>query len=91
MNTFSRGTRNAFRNKVRTISIVIILSLSVGLIIAMLAARAGVDAKIESIKSSTGNTITIAPAGFRGFEDRVKYLEHRIQELNNKIFPLVNK
>ena len=68
MNTFSRGMRNAFRNKVRTISIVIILSLSVGLIIAMLAARAGVDAKIESIKSSTGNTITIAPAGFRGFE-----------------------
>ena len=30
-------------------------------------------------------------SGFAGFEDRVKYLKHRIQELNNKIFPLVNK
>ena len=29
-------------------------------------------------------------SGFAGFEDRVKYLKHRIQELNNKIFPLVN-
>ena len=29
-------------------------------------------------------------SGFRDFEDRVKYLEHRIRELNNKIFPLVN-
>ena len=29
-------------------------------------------------------------SGFSGFEDRVKYLRHRIQELNNKIFPLVN-
>ena len=28
--------------------------------------------------------------GFRGFEDRVKYLEARIRDLNNKIFPLVN-
>ena len=29
-------------------------------------------------------------SGFSGFEDRVKYLRHRIQELNNKFFPLVN-
>ena len=26
-----------------------------------------------------------------GFESRVKYLKSRIQELNNQIFPLVNK
>ena len=29
-------------------------------------------------------------SGFAGFEDRVKYLESRIRDLNNKIFPLVN-
>ena len=68
MNTLTRGVRNAFRNTVRTISIVVMLSLSIGLIIAMLAARSGVETKIESIKSSAGNTITISPAGFRGFE-----------------------
>ena len=27
----------------------------------------------------------------RGFEPRVKYLKSRIQDLNNQIFPLVNK
>ena len=35
----------------------------------------------------------IAPCivtGFRGFEDRVKYFESRIRDLNNNIFPLVN-
>ena len=26
-----------------------------------------------------------------GFESRVKYLKNRIQDLNNQIFPLVNK
>ena len=26
-----------------------------------------------------------------GFEPRVKYLKNRIQDLNNQIFPLVNK
>lgn len=68
MNRLTRGMRNAFRNTIRTVSIVLILSLSIGLVIAMLAARAGVDAKIEDVKSSTGNTISISPAGFRGFE-----------------------
>lgn len=68
MNSISRGIRNAFRNMIRTGSIVVILALSIGLIIAMLAARSAVDAKIEAVKSSVGNTVSIAPAGFRGFE-----------------------
>lgn len=60
--------RNAFRNKVRTFSIVIILGISIGLALAMLVARASVDQKIESVKTSIGNTISISPAGSRGFE-----------------------
>lgn len=68
MNTVSRGIRNAFRNVIRTGSIVIILSLSIGLIIAMLAARQAVTDKIDAVKSSTGNTISVSPAGMRGFE-----------------------
>ena len=68
MNSISRGVRNAFRNVIRTGSIVVILALSIGLIIAMLAARSAVDAKIEAVKSSVGNTVSISPAGFRGFE-----------------------
>jgi putative ABC transport system permease protein len=68
MNTITRGARNAFRNVIRTGSIVIILSISIGLIIAMLAARQAVDARIESLKSSVGNTISVSPAGAMGFE-----------------------
>lgn len=64
MNPVSRGVRNAFRNGVRTASIVVILGLSIGLALTMLVAQKAVDNKIKSVKSSIGNTITIAPAGF---------------------------
>lgn len=68
MNTITRGVRNAFRNLIRTGSLVLILGLSIGLMIAMLAARQAVSDKIETVKSSVGNTISISPAGARGFE-----------------------
>lgn len=67
MNVFSRGIRNAFRNIIRTLSIVIILGLSIGLSLTMLVANKAVGDKIASVKSSIGNTITIAPAGYNGF------------------------
>lgn len=68
MNSFIRGIRNAFRNQIRSFSIVLILGLSIGLTLAMLVARQAVTDKIESVKSSIGNTITVSPAGARGFE-----------------------
>ena len=42
MNNVSRGVRNAFRNGIRTISIVLILALAIGLALAMLVARQAV-------------------------------------------------
>ena len=66
MNNFSRGIRNAFRNGIRTISIVLILALAIGLALAMLVARQAVDKKISEVKSSIGNNITISPAGQSG-------------------------
>lgn len=68
MNMISRGARNAFRNYLRTGSIVIILGISIGLALSMLVAREAVTTKIETVKSSVGNTVTVAPAGARGFE-----------------------
>jgi putative ABC transport system permease protein len=67
MNVISRGIRNAFRNTVRTFSLVIILGLSIGLSLTMLIAHQAVSDKINSVKGAIGNTITIAPAGFSGF------------------------
>lgn len=68
MNVISRGIRNAFRNTIRTISLVTILGLIIGLSLAMLVAHRAVGQKIDSVKSTVGNSITISPAGVRGFE-----------------------
>ncbi|MFI5270869.1 MAG: ABC transporter permease [Candidatus Saccharimonadales bacterium] len=68
MNIFSRGIRNAFRNSIRTFSIVIILGLSIGLSLTMLIAHQAVGDKITSVKANVGNTVSISPAGVRGFE-----------------------
>lgn len=54
MNTFTRGVRNAFRNVVRTGSIVIILSISIGLVIAMLAARQVIKRNINEVEKIQG-------------------------------------
>jgi putative ABC transport system permease protein len=87
MGSLLRGIRNAFRNLIRTVSIVIILGLSIGLSLAMLVAHQAVGQKISSVKAGVGSTITISPAGVRGFEgggspltqsqiDKVKGLPH---------------
>ncbi|HVV26023.1 MAG TPA: FtsX-like permease family protein [Candidatus Saccharimonadales bacterium] len=64
MSPVSRGIRNAFRNGVRTLSIIIILGLSIGLCLTMLVANKAVSNKIASVKSAIGTTVTISPAGF---------------------------
>jgi len=87
MNPVSRGIRNAFRNGVRTASIVLILGLSIGLSLTMLVAQKAVENKIKSVKSSIGNTISISAAGTMGFQgggnplqqssvDKLKSLAH---------------
>jgi putative ABC transport system permease protein len=63
-----RGIKNAFRNSVRTFSIVIILGLSIGLALTMLLSLQTVQQKIDNVKGSIGNFITVSPAGARGFE-----------------------
>lgn len=68
MGVFTRGFKNAFRNPVRTFSIVLILSLSIGLALTMLLSLRAVQTKIDSVKASIGNIITVLPAGARGFE-----------------------
>jgi len=87
MNVVTRGIRNAFRNTIRTFSIVVILGLSIALALSMLIARQAVSDKIDSVKSSVGNTISISPAGYNAMSDannalttedlaKVKKLDH---------------
>lgn len=68
MSTIIRGARNAFRNTVRTFSVVLILALSIGLSLVMLLSYQTVKNKIASVKGSIGNTISVTPAGAQGFQ-----------------------
>ncbi len=67
MSAITRGTKNAFRNPLRAVSVTAILGISLGLVLVMLAARAAVDNRIATVKASVGNTVTVSPAGARGF------------------------
>jgi putative ABC transport system permease protein len=51
----------------RSIGVVVILAVAIALSISMLIARDAVNTKINSVKASTGNTITVSPKGFFGF------------------------
>lgn len=66
MNVTTRGIRGALRSPIRSGAIIAMLAISVGLILAMLVARSGVDAKIAEVKASTATALTINPAGIQG-------------------------
>jgi len=63
MSTISRGTKNAFRNPIRTVSIVLILSLSFGLALAMLLSLQAVSSTVSSVSSVSDTTITVSQVG----------------------------
>ena len=67
MNVITRGVRGAIRSPIRAGAIIIMLAISIGLIVAMLAAKAGVENKINSVKQSAATAITVRPAGVMGF------------------------
>jgi len=66
MNAVTLGMRNAFRNRTRTMAIIAILGLSIGLSLIMLISYQAVQQKITDAKESLGNTITIRPPGNTG-------------------------
>jgi putative ABC transport system permease protein len=51
----------------RSIGVVVILAVAITLSISMLIARDAVNSKIASVRASSGNTVTVAPKGFFGF------------------------
>ncbi len=68
MNILARSMGNAFRNKVRSGAVVIILAVAIGLALSMLVAHQAVGAKVADLKSQIGTQLTVNPAGSRGFE-----------------------
>ncbi|WP_336710858.1 ABC transporter permease [Arthrobacter sp. USHLN218] len=68
MNIVSRSAGNAFRNKVRSGAVIAVLAVAIGLALSMLVANQAVATKIAELKASTGNALTVNPAGARGFQ-----------------------
>jgi len=64
MTAAGRGIRNAFRSAVRTVSVVVILGLVIGLSFVMLIANHSVTGKVATTLSSIGNTVAIGPPPF---------------------------
>jgi putative ABC transport system permease protein len=67
MNVVTRGILGAVRSPIRAGAIVIMLAISIGLIVAMLAAKSGVETKISEVKAQAATGITVRPAGIQGF------------------------
>lgn len=68
MSVVTRGVKNAFRNWLRTLAVVLILAIGIGLSLSMLVANQAVNAKIDDLKAKVGTTLTVNPAGSQGFE-----------------------
>ena len=68
MNILARSLGNAFRNKVRSASVIVILAVAIGLALSMLVAHQAVTGKVADLKGQIGTELTVSPAGARGFE-----------------------
>jgi len=66
MSVLARSVGNAFRNKIRSGAVVVILAVAIGLALSMLVANQAVADRITSLKASVGNNLTVNPAGARG-------------------------
>ncbi|WP_326832365.1 hypothetical protein [Arthrobacter sp. AQ5-05] len=66
MGVVSRSVGNAFRNKVRSGAVAVILAVAIGRALAMLVSNQAVGSKVDSLKASVGNNLTVNPAGSRG-------------------------
>lgn len=68
MSVVTRGVKNAFRSSIRTTAVVLILAISMGLALSMLLANQAVKDRLEQVKQSVGTTVTVNPAGSKGFQ-----------------------
>jgi putative ABC transport system permease protein len=64
MSLVSRGVRNAFRSPTRTVAVVVILCLTIGLSFVMLVGHKSVENKLSATLASLGTTVNIAPTGY---------------------------
>ncbi|MBT9153849.1 MAG: Lipoprotein-releasing system transmembrane protein LolE [Firmicutes bacterium] len=68
MHNAIRGVRNIARNKVRTLTVALLIGAIICLSITMMAINVAVEAQVQTVEASVGNLVEIRPAGtFGGF------------------------
>ena len=67
MEVVLRGIRNVFRNALRSAAVALILTVVISFGLVMLISLKAVQQKVQSVQSSIGTTVTVVPAGSRGF------------------------
>jgi len=85
MSVVIRGVKNAFRNWLRTLAVVLILAIGIGLSLSMLVANEAVTAKINDLKAQVGTTLSVNPAGSRDGEGGGDPLTNSQIEAINKV------
>jgi putative ABC transport system permease protein len=68
MGAIIRGAKNAFRNRIRTGSIIALLAISTALALALFLANQAMKGKITELKQSAATTLTVNSAGSFGSE-----------------------
>src|SRR5687767_7298826 len=63
MSVLVRGTKNAVRNPVRTMSVVLLLGVATAFALSLLLANQAVKNKLEELKASGATTLMIMPSG----------------------------
>ena len=67
MRTVRRSLLNILRNPARSVVVMIILAVSLGLALIMFEVHAATTSQLSSIGGNVGNDITVRPAGYFGF------------------------
>lgn len=74
MSILDRGVRNAFRNATRTVAIVVILAVTIGLSFVMLVSHRSIQGKIDATLASIGDAVTMVPVGSSTATASARYL-----------------
>ncbi len=68
MGVLARGVKSAFRSGARSVAVVLILAISMGLGLSMLLANQAVKDRLDVVRSEVGTTVMVNPAGARDFQ-----------------------
>jgi putative ABC transport system permease protein len=58
-----RGIRNVFRNPMRSIALLVLLTLSITAVLVMIQIRGSVEQRLTSLRETVGTDIQVSPAG----------------------------